>query len=123
MKTLNDLISPRHRSAPSIADFPRAVGDRLRRQRIAFDWRQADLAERAGVSVQTIKSLEKGKAISYESLLRVLLALGHGGDFLQMLDAPNFPHLRAHERFLELKAAPSRGLGGKRVRPKPRMKP
>ncbi len=123
MRSLDDLISPRRTPVPSIADFPRALGVRLRRQRIAFDWRQADLAEQAGVSVQTIKSLEKGNAISYESLLRVLLALGHGGDFLQMLDAPHFPHLRAHERFIEMKTAPWPALGGKRVRPKLRMKP
>ncbi|WP_082582902.1 helix-turn-helix domain-containing protein [Frateuria sp. Soil773] len=119
MKTLNDLVSSRRRQAVSIEEFPLAVGARVRRQRIAFDLRQSDLAKQAGVSVQTIKSAEKGEAISYESLLRVLLALGHGGDFLQMLDSPNFPHLRAHERFLELKTSAAPDLKIKRVRPKP----
>lgn len=118
MKTLNELISGRRPEAPSIADFPRSVGERLRRQRVAFDWRQSDVAERAGVSVQTIKSMEKGEAVSYENLLRLLLAFGHGKDFLQMLEAPNFPDLRSHERFLELKSTPTSTLAVKRVRPK-----
>lgn len=117
MKSLSDFIADRRPTAPSITEFPREVGDRLRLQRMAFEWRQTDLAKRAGVSVQTVKSVEKGEAISYESVLRLLLALGHGGDFLKMLEAPNFPHLRAHERYLELKTSPSL-LGGKRVRTK-----
>lgn len=117
MKSLSEFIAGRRPTAPSIAEFPREVGERLRLQRLAFEWRQTDLAKRAGVSVQTVKSVEKGEAISYESMLRLLLALGQGGDFLKMLEAPNFPHLRAHERYHALKATPSLA-GGKRVRTK-----
>lgn len=117
MKSLSDFITNRRPLPPSITEFPREVGERLRLQRVAFEWRQTDLAKRAGVSVQTVKSVEKGQAISYKSLLRLLLALGHGGDFLKMLEAPNFPHLRAHERYHALKTTPSLS-GGKRVRTK-----
>jgi transcriptional regulator with XRE-family HTH domain len=85
---------------------------------MAFDWRQSDLAERAGVSVQTVKALEKGEAVSYESLLRLLLAFGHGGDFLRMLEAPNFPHLRAHDRYLALREEDAPGATRKRIRRK-----
>jgi transcriptional regulator with XRE-family HTH domain len=123
MKTLNEIISRQRPKPPSIADFPRSVGDRLRRQRVAFDWRQSDLAERAGVSVQTIKAMEKGEAVSYENLLRLLLVFGHARDFLQILEAPNFPDLRAHERFLELEATPASNLAKKRVRPKVSERP
>jgi transcriptional regulator with XRE-family HTH domain len=101
MKSLHDIIG-RPNQPLSLSDFPLAVGARLRRQRVAFHWRQADLADKAGVSVQTIKAMEKGKSISYENLIRVLLTFGHGTDFLRMLETPHFPNLRAQERFMAL---------------------
>lgn len=118
VKSLSDFIASRRIQTPSISDFPREVGNRLRLQRMAFEWRQADLAKRAGVSVQTIKSAEKGETISSESLLRILMALNQGADFLKMLEAPNFPNLKAHELFIELTHAPGRNLGSRRVRTK-----
>lgn len=114
MKNLAELVPRSQRKPPSLSDFPTEVGTRLRRQRMAFAWRQADLAERAGVSVQTVKAMEKGEPIAYESLLRLLLALGHGADFLRMLESPHFPTLRAQERYLELSATSA--LTAKRVR-------
>ena len=121
MKTLMKMVSGQHRKPPLLSDFPREVGARLRRQRMAFAWRQADLAERAGVSVQTVKAMEKGEPVAYESLLRLLLALGHGVDFLRMLESPHFPTLRAQERYLELSQTPA--LPAKRVRAAPRSAP
>jgi DNA-binding XRE family transcriptional regulator len=102
MKSLHEIVGLRPHQPPSLSDFPLAVGERLRRQRVAFRWRQVDLAEQAGVSVQTIKAIEKGKSISYENLIRVLLTFGHGTDFLRMLETPHFPNLHAQERFVEL---------------------
>lgn len=116
MKSFNEFLSKGRPQAPSVAEFPSQVGGRLRRQRVAFKWRQADLAEHAGVSVQTIKSAERGDPISYESLIRLLIALGHGVDFLRMLDRPHFPSLSAQERFDQS----IDGLSGKRVRTKAR---
>ena len=115
MKTLKEMVAEHRRKPPSLSEFPREVGDRLRHQRLAFHWRQADLAEQAGVSVQTIKAMEKGEHVSYENLFRVLLALGHGVDFLRMLESPHFPSLRAQERYLEL--TEPNALHGRRVRP------
>ena len=115
MKSLNELVPAPRRKPPSLSAFPSEVGARLRRQRMAFGWRQADLAERAGVSVQTVKAMEKGESIAYESLLRLLLALGHGADFLRMLESPHFPTLRAQELYLELSATDT--LKARRVRP------
>ena len=115
MKSLHELVPAPQRKPPSLSTFPSEVGARLRRQRMAFAWRQADLAERAGVSVQTVKAMEKGEPIAYESLLRLLLALGHGADFLRMLESPHFPTLRAQERYLELSATNT--LKARRVRP------
>jgi DNA-binding XRE family transcriptional regulator len=102
MKNLHEIVGRHHVDSPSLIDFPLAVGERLRRQRVAFHWRQVDLAQQAGVSVQTVKAMEKGKSISYENLIRMLLAFGHGIDFLRMLETPHFPNLRAQERYVEL---------------------
>ena len=114
MKSLNEIVGRDVGGAPSLSDFPLAVGHRLRHQRVAFHWRQADLAEQAGVSVQTVKALEKGKTISYENLIRVLLAFGHGIDFLRMLETPHFPNLLAQERYVELDEPDA--LNKKRIR-------
>ena len=102
MKNLHEIVGRHHVDSPSLIDFPLAVAERLRRQRVAFHWRQVDLAQQAGVSVQTVKAMEKGKSISYENLIRMLLAFGHGIDFLRMLETPHFPNLRAQERYVEL---------------------
>ena len=118
MKQLSDFIGEHRERAPSADIFPVEVARRLRLQRIAFGWRQSDLAQRAGVSVQTIKTLEKGGAVSSWNLLRVLLALDQGGDFLKMLEAPNFPSLKAHEHYLQLSSAKDSSLPRRRVRTK-----
>ncbi|URL60166.1 helix-turn-helix transcriptional regulator [Luteibacter flocculans] len=118
MKQLSDFIGKRRVKTPSMDIFPMEVGRRLRLQRIAFRWRQSDLALRAGVSVQTIKTVEKGEAISSWNLLRILLALNQGSDFLKMLEAPNFPSLKAHEHYLQLTSVKGPSLLGRRVRTK-----
>ncbi len=120
MKHLSEIIGKRWRQTPSMDTFPMEVGRRLRLQRIAFRWRQSDLALRAGVSVQTIKALEKGEAISSLDLLRILLAMNQGSDFLRMLEAPNFPNLKAHERYFRLTSGRDPMVLGGRVRIGPR---
>ncbi len=52
------------------------LGSRLRRNRIRRDLTQTDLAREAGVSVDTVKRAESGRAIGTDNLLRVLRALG-----------------------------------------------
>jgi len=116
MTNLDDLIGGVQPKALSMERFPKEVGRRLRLQRIAFKWRQADLALRAGVSVQTIRTAERGEAISSSNFLRILLAMNQGSDLLDMLDAPNFPSLKAHERYVRLTRTADSGLVGRRVR-------
>jgi transcriptional regulator with XRE-family HTH domain len=116
MKSLIELLAPQRRTGLSLAELPKEIGTRLRWQRTAFNLRQMDLAERAGVSVQTVKAVEKGESISYENLLRMLFALGQGEDFLQMLEAPHFPNLLAQERFVDIKNGKTQP--GSRVRAK-----
>jgi transcriptional regulator with XRE-family HTH domain len=118
VKQLSDFIGNGRLPPPSADTFPAEVGKRLRLQRMAFGWRQSDLAQRSGVSVQTIKTVEKGEAISSWNLLRVVLALNQGSDFLKMLESPNFPNLKAHEHYFQLTSGKEPNLSGRRVRRK-----
>jgi transcriptional regulator with XRE-family HTH domain len=52
------------------------LGGRLRAQRLAQGLPQAELAAMAGVSLGTIKSLERGAASSMDTFIRVVQALG-----------------------------------------------
>ncbi|MCD8120579.1 MAG: helix-turn-helix domain-containing protein [Lachnospiraceae bacterium] len=52
------------------------LGQRIRDNRIAANYSQMELAERAGLSVRTLASLEKGHGGTLENLLNVLRALG-----------------------------------------------
>lgn len=52
------------------------VGARLRSARLKQNISQQALAEEAGVSLSSVKKLEKGKVGSFDSLLRVLRTLG-----------------------------------------------
>ena len=61
-----------------------ALGLRLKAVRLSQSLTQADLAERAGVSVGTVKSLERTGQSSVTSLVRVVQALGLS-DHLQSL--------------------------------------
>lgn len=54
----------------------REVGARLRAQRLAQGLRQDELAAMAGVSLGTVKSLERTGATSTETLIRIAQALG-----------------------------------------------
>ncbi len=52
------------------------LGERIRRQRIAMEMKQQELADRAAVSPDTLSALENGKTVTTETLARVLRALG-----------------------------------------------
>jgi transcriptional regulator with XRE-family HTH domain len=53
----------------------RAVGERLARLRLERNMTQLELAKSAGVSSMTVRRLERGDAVSFELVLRVLRAL------------------------------------------------
>ncbi|HEY4144374.1 helix-turn-helix transcriptional regulator, partial [Pinirhizobacter sp.] len=99
MKNISDppiFQTPRRVATEDLAE---EVGARVRRQRVAFGWRQSELASRAGVSVQTIHAMENGRSISSDNFLRVLSALEHGVDVLKVLEQPHFPSMEAFDRF------------------------
>lgn len=54
------------------------LGSRLRTERLALGMSQADVASRAGVGGNTVSSMEAGRNVSFESLVRVAMVLGRG---------------------------------------------
>jgi transcriptional regulator with XRE-family HTH domain len=50
--------------------------ERLRKERLYLEMTQADVATRAGVSVNTVSNLEAGRNVSFENLVRVAMVLG-----------------------------------------------
>ena len=105
---------------PTIEEFPTEIGARLKRQRLAFGWSQEEMAQKAQVSVQTIKAQEAGRWITLESLMKILMALGHGREFLELLEDPFFPSLAAQKTYVELEEEEE--LKGPRALRKKRVK-
>jgi len=52
-----------------------ALSKRLEKIRLSRNITQAQLAEEAGVVLRTIGNLEKGKGVSFDTFIRVLIAL------------------------------------------------
>ena len=65
--------------------------ERLRKERLHLEMTQADVATRAGVSVNTVSNLEAGRNVSFENLVRVAMVLGR----LQELEELFKPHLNS----------------------------
>ena len=65
--------------------------ERLRKERLYLEMTQADLATRAGISVNTVSNLEAGRNVSFENLVRVAMVLGR----LQELEELFKPHLNS----------------------------
>ncbi len=64
------------------------VGQRLRHLRLAAGWTQAELAERSGVAVSTLKLLESKGQGSFQRLVRVAIALGADGEIRGLFARP-----------------------------------
>lgn len=58
------------------AEAEERLGGRIRSLRLSKNLDQATVAERAGVSVRTVKNLENGRGSSVATLVRVVRALG-----------------------------------------------
>jgi transcriptional regulator with XRE-family HTH domain len=50
--------------------------ERLRKERLARQMTQADVAARAGIGVNTVSNLEAGRSVAFESVIRVAMVLG-----------------------------------------------
>lgn len=60
----------------STDEWEEELGSQIRRARIDASLRQDELADRAGVSVGAVRSLERGGGSSLKTLIRVTRALG-----------------------------------------------
>lgn len=74
-------------------DMLRAIGQRARQLRLLRSWRQAELAERAGIGVATIHRFEKTGSSSLENALRIAVALGAEAGFDRLFEAPAYTSL------------------------------
>lgn len=74
-------------------DTLRAIGQRARQLRLLRRWRQAELAERAGVGVATIHRFEKTGSSSLENALRIAIALNAEAAFDRLFEAPAYTSL------------------------------
>lgn len=64
--------------------------DRARARRLDQNLTQKGLAERAGVSLGSLKRFERTGQIAWESLLRIAWALGALDEFRDLFKAPEF---------------------------------
>jgi len=51
------------------------LGTRIREKRMQKRFKQSDLAERAGISIYTLRKMEQGKSFHVSTLIQVLRAL------------------------------------------------
>ena len=78
--------------------------ERLRKERLYLEMTQADVATRAGVSVNTVSNLEAGRNVSFENLIRVAMVLGR----LQELEEFFKPHLNSVDDILRYESNTAR---------------
>lgn len=73
------------------------LGERLRNTRLNRDQSQAELADRAGVSVETVRKLEDGRNVSLTTLVKVLRALGRLDAFDGLIPEPGLSPIQLLE--------------------------
>jgi transcriptional regulator with XRE-family HTH domain len=76
------------------SDLARQIGQRLRGHRKARGWTQAELAERAGISLSTLKLLEREGKGSLQRLAKIAVILNLDGSLNQLFnEVPAFASL------------------------------
>ena len=63
----------------------------VRAYRMAFSWRQADLAKQSGVGVATVRRFESTGRIGFVGFAKLLASLGLAEHFLGALTRPPVP--------------------------------
>jgi transcriptional regulator with XRE-family HTH domain len=74
-------------------DVSLAVADRARAARLAANLSQQGLAERAGVSLGSLKRFERSAAVSLDALVRIAVALRLEGGFDALFRSHGFASL------------------------------
>ena len=67
----------------------REIGGRIRTHRLARGWTQAELAERSGVSLSTLKLLEREGKGSLQRLAKIAVILNLDGELQKLFAEPN----------------------------------
>ena len=70
------------------------IGGRIQKERLNQNLTQRELAERAGLGLRTVKSLEAGQRPMLETLIRALRALGRLGAIDAFLPEPGLSPLQ-----------------------------
>lgn len=76
------------------------LGERLRRQRLARELQQRELAARAGISETTLRNLETRGVCTLETFIKVIMALGVADELAGFLET-------RHESIQAMEAASS----------------
>lgn len=69
-------------------DMARSIAARLQELRLMHNWKQSSLAQRAGVSLASLRRFEQTGEISMKGLLRLAFALRRLSDFDTVLQPP-----------------------------------
>lgn len=91
-------------------EIVKALCERLRKERLAQQLTQADVAARAGISANTVSNLEAGKNVAFENVVRVAMLLGRASE----LEALFKPRLESLDDILRYEHS----AGRKRIRKK-----
>ena len=62
------------------------IAAKIKTVRLKQDMSQAELADKSGVSISTIKRMEDGEVKNFESLIRVLRTLGKLDIFIPLVE-------------------------------------
>lgn len=82
------------------AEIVKRLCERLRSERLAQRLTQAEVAGRAGIATNTVSSLEAGRSVNFENLVRIAMVLGRGQE-LEMLFQPRVESLDDLQRYEE----------------------
>lgn len=86
----------------------RVIGHRIRDHRLARGWTQAELAERSGVSLSTLKLLEREGKGSLQRLAKIAVVLNLDGELRGLFAAPDRYGSMAEVERTARKRAPSK---------------
>lgn len=79
-------------------EIVRLLCTRLRKERLAQQMKQSEVAARAGIGIGTLSNLEAGRSVAFDSVVRVAMALGRLND-LENVFSPRLDSLGDIERY------------------------